>query len=655
MNLRVENAMRIIRKLFKILGIVILCFFIMISFFMLWLGSLGSTDDCDIERYTADVSVMPAERMIEVRLDMTLKARNRMARVNFMHGLGVEVDVKDVVDLMDNSRLSYKTRRLTLPIVGEWPKLNILTADLKKDIHRSGRARLGLHYTVSPNEKEGRFFRGIAMSENEVDVPGKSASFPCLMFSLRDFFGMIRGNMGVFRFFPYELKIDIPEDWKAMLYYGMGTLENVEEQEKRSIFHLSSRGGVALPIPAFQARRVFDMTIRENRIRDFKFMWQKVDAVYPFFIVKDVDWNSIYGEFKPRIEAAGSDIEHYKILSTMLRRLHDGHAYIGTYEGKPAQTRLDFAIREVEGCAVIDDVNESSEPARLGLRRGMTVESVDGIAVYEKIEEMIPRMRASTPREARARAYDRLTLGEPGQSMTLAAVNREGKRFKASLTFPDLTDDDQRVYERISFRFLHDDLGYIRIPFWHVKAFSVDEFDAALERLKNTRGMILDLRGNWGGSGFNALKAAGRFLRKKTHFGSVAYRKSAADHSAFSKPVVMRVSPGGPWQYKNPVVFLVDHLVASSSERFVMGLKDCGRAVVIGSQTAGSLSNSAPIWLPSGIRIYLSNQIDYSPEGEIVEGNGIVPDILVEQTLFDFYEGRDTVLLKAIEYLLEKG
>ena len=115
----------------------------------------------------------------------------------------------------------------------------------------------------------------------------------------------------------------------------------------------------------------------------------------------------------------------------------------------------------------------------------------------------------------------------------------------------------------------------------------------------------------------------------------------------------MHIGPGGPWKYKNPVVLLVDHLVASSSERFVMGLKDCGRAVVIGSQTAGSLSNSAPVWLPSGVRVYVSNQIDYSPKGEIVEGKGIIPDIHVEQTLEDLYQGRDTVLQKAIEYLAE--
>ena len=165
--------------------------------------------------------------------------------------------------------------------------------------------------------------------------------------------------------------------------------------------------------------------------------------------------------------------------------------------------------------------------------------------------------------------------------------------------------------------------------------------------------MIIDLRGNWGGSGFFSLKAAGRFLTKKTDFGSVAVRKYKNNHSEFTDRIVMHVGPSGSWQYENPLILLVDPLVASSSERFVMGLKESGRALVVGTRTAGSLSNSSPIWTPGGMKLYISSQIDYSPKGEIVENNGISPDVTVDQTLDDFRSGKDTVLEKAIAILKE--
>ena len=639
-----------IKKIFKIIGISLLVILLLLAILVIWLHSLGSTDDFSIKDYKVYAFVDPMNHMLNIDCDLTLQALGKKDKVSFILGLAVNVDVKEIIDLSSKQHLSYNMNKLILPMIGEWPKLNILTVQLPKEVHPAEQTKIRLNYALNPREKSGRFFRGIIVTENEVDVSGKSASFPFLMFPFGDFLSMMKGNMGVFQYFPYELKVNIPNDWKATLYYGMGKVKAVEKLKERKVVHLSSEGGVALPIPAFQARKIIDVTIKENRLQDFEFMWKKIDEIYPFFDLKNIDWKAIYEEFKPQIASARDEMEHYDLLGTMLRKLHDGHAFIGKYRDSPARTRLDLAMTEIEGLATILNVKKDSEADRMGLKRGMIIQSLDGVPVSQKIEKLIPLMRASTQREARARAYSYLTLGKPGQRLSLVVTDEKEIKFKKSLTFPHKKDEDVE-HQHVEGRLLPGGLGYMKIPSWQVREFSMEDFERVLDKLKDTRGMIIDLCGNAGGSGFSATKAAGRFLKRKTHFGSVAARKYKKDHTVFTDPIPMHVNPEGSWQYRNPLIILVNSLVASSSERFVMGLKNSGRAIVMGSRTAGSLSNNAPIWLPSGIRIYVSNQIDYSPGGEIVENNGIVPDIRVEQTIEDLRNGRDTVLEKAVEVL----
>lgn len=53
--------------------------------------------------------------------------------------------------------------------------------------------------------------------------------------------------------------------------------------------------------------------------------WSEVDAYYPWFDLKGVDWNAVGMQFLPRVTARTSDNELFEILEGMLERLHDGH------------------------------------------------------------------------------------------------------------------------------------------------------------------------------------------------------------------------------------------------------------------------------------------------------------------------------------------
>lgn len=53
--------------------------------------------------------------------------------------------------------------------------------------------------------------------------------------------------------------------------------------------------------------------------------WKEVDAYYPWFALKGVDWDAIGEEFLPRVTPATTEAELFALLSRMLDTLRDGH------------------------------------------------------------------------------------------------------------------------------------------------------------------------------------------------------------------------------------------------------------------------------------------------------------------------------------------
>ncbi len=90
---------------------------------------------------------------------------------------------------------------------------------------------------------------------------------------------------------------------------------------------------------------------------------------------------------------------------------------------------------------------------------------------------------------------------------------------------------------------------------------------------------------------------------------------------------------------------------ASGSEVFAAALRDYGRAVVLGEQTLGKGTVSIPRHLSDGSVLYVSTARWLTPDGELIEGVGLIPDFIIEPSDIDFEQRRDVQLFAAINYL----
>jgi carboxyl-terminal processing protease len=162
------------------------------------------------------------------------------------------------------------------------------------------------------------------------------------------------------------------------------------------------------------------------------------------------------------------------------------------------------------------------------------------------------------------------------------------------------------------------------------------EFAPVILQLKdaNAKGIILDLRGNPGGLLNTVIDVASHFLTE----GIVVQVKS-------NKGIVeTEAVKTGVATTSLPMVVLVNEYSASGSEVLAGALQDHNRALIAGNTTFGKGSVNYLHRLSDGSGLYITASRWLTPNGRLIEGQGIQPDMKLELA------GEDAVNW-AIDYL----
>lgn len=99
---------------------------------------------------------------------------------------------------------------------------------------------------------------------------------------------------------------------------------------------------------------------------------------------------------------------------------------------------------------------------------------------------------------------------------------------------------------------------------------------------------------------------------------------------------------------------LINEDTQSHAEFTAMAFRTVSNVTFIGSPTAGADGNISWVPLPGGYRTAFSGIGVYYPDGRETQRIGIVPDITVQPTPEGIRAGRDEVLERAIDLILEK-
>ena len=207
-----------------------------------------------------------------------------------------------------------------------------------------------------------------------------------------------------------------------------------------------------------------------------------------------------------------------------------------------------------------------------------------------------------------------------------------------------------RSQGRVQWAVTPDQIGFLAIYGWNTGPEIPAQCDEALEEMRDTRGLIVDVRLNGGGDEPTAGKVAGRFLAKEFVYAYSQFRNGPS-HTNLTEKYERKIEPCGPWRYDRPVVLLIGQKCMSSSESFVGMMTGATNVTTMGDHTCGSSGNPRILRLPLDITVSVPRWIDYLPDGTPLDERGFQPRVRFEPKPGAFEGERDDLLAAALERL----
>ena len=370
----------------------------------------------------------------------------------------------------------------------------------------------------------------------------------------------------------------------------------------------------------------------EERPSQFIVFWEAWDYVVAHFVDRErVDFSAMtYGAIEGMLASLG-DEGHTTFLAPDAVKLHQT-SLEGSFEGIGAYVSME------EGEVLIVAPIDGSPADQAGILAGDVILEVDGEPVEGKsLDQVIFLVRGPADSEV-VLTVRRPEVQEPLQVSII----------RAQIEVPSVSWSPIPT----------TDLSYIKISQFTA---SVDrELEAALREIsaaQTNQGIILDLRNNPGGFLQQAIQANSQFLPK----GDLILIESDANQNQ-----TVHRSRGLGYARDMPLVVLINKGTASAGEITAGALKENKRALLIGETTFGTGTVLNQFGLSDGSAILLGVTNWLTPDGNLIKGQGVTPDLEVVQpagskhvstellrnlTAEQFGTIEDDQFLKALDYL----
>lgn len=379
--------------------------------------------------------------------------------------------------------------------------------------------------------------------------------------------------------------------------------------------------------------------------------WNMIQYYYPNKHLASNDWNTILKAYIPSFLNAKNELEFELATIKLIGEIKDTHANLWGGNNAVQEERGFYFppvhVKFIENKLVVTDYYNPEIEEKIGLQIGDVITTINGSSVEDLVKEKLPFYPASNyPTQLRDISPDLLRSQHKTIPITLIRNEEE-----LSMTLPLFETKEMNYYYWYppevgvkSFKIIDDNIGYISL-----KNIKEEDIDLIKKRLKDTKGIIVDIR-NYP-STFVVFSLTD-FLNSK----SADFVKFSVGNTEFPGEFTMtepiQVGSNKSQSYKGKrVVVLVNELSQSQAEYTAMALRAGDKTTIVGSTTAGADGNISSFTLPGGMRTVISGIGVYYPDGTETQGVGIIPDVEVLPTIQGIKEGRDEPLEKAIELI----
>jgi carboxyl-terminal processing protease len=436
---------------------------------------------------------------------------------------------------------------------------------------------------------------------------------------------------------------------------------------------------------------------RALNAQSFDKVWQTIRDRHWDATLGGVDWDAAKAELRPKAESAQTMSQARASMQELIGRLKQSHFGIipadaysdsalssdtgsgskpaasgkaGATAAKPAPSAAaasnnaapvvpadpaehdgstGMTIRVVGDDALVTVVRQGSAAYTQGVKPGWIVRSVRGRPVAPTIATIRQAMGDKLLLEATlAQTIQARLAGPVGESVPVEFVDGQNRGVQMAITLgpPQGTAGKFGNLPTIYYTFDANrpapDIGYIAFSVFLNPAELMPQFNKAIDDYRETKGLIIDLRGNIGGIGAMAMGIGGHFVTEPDQkLGTMITRDTKLNF----------VLNPRPRPYEGKVAVLIDGLSLSTSEILAGGLQSLKLARVFGTRSGGAALPSTVEILPNGDRFQyaFANYTNFS--GESLEGHGVVPDVVVAPARDALLKGQDPVIQAAIDWI----
>jgi carboxyl-terminal processing protease len=387
-----------------------------------------------------------------------------------------------------------------------------------------------------------------------------------------------------------------------------------------------------------------------ERERAFDFVWSTVNDRYYDARMNGADWKAAGARFRPLALQAADDEAFWDTLDRMTGELRDAHTRVESPK-RAAQRKnfesvtLGFFFRLFGEMLVVTNVSYESDAWWAGVRPGMAIVQIGGEPAIDAYRKLLAEARNdSTDRARHQRAVRKLTAGELDSTAVLTFQRADRSAFTATLARKRLASPPSEAH-----RVLPSGFGYVRFSQWHQPMQA--EVIEAIKSLRSTPGMVIDLRGNPGGSALMVRNVAAQFFTEHKTFGHTITRTGKPVSLFFETFELIKLTQdldGTPDAYTGPLVVLVNASSGSGSELFAAIVQSLGRAKIVGEPSCGCLLAFLGFArVPGGGELAYSEVGFVMADGGRIEGVGVLPDLTVPLAIGDLQVSRDRTLEEA--------
>lgn len=357
---------------------------------------------------------------------------------------------------------------------------------------------------------------------------------------------------------------------------------------------------------------------------------------------KDADWNAfsrVYEKIAAKLpDDAARQAVAAATLTAMVASLNDNHARWQPLPPQDAQRDIPTGIRLVglrpdgfdpafTGPVFVTDIAATGGAANAGIKLGDEI-----IAVKD-----VPLMIDGVPN----RSVLRWALEGPEGKPVKVTVRRPSTN--ATFTVDVIPVRFSLPPRGVESKPLPGDVAYVKMPgFARDAADQVLKAIADLRKDRTLRGVVLDLRGNGGGSPIEVSRLLGGWTRSKaTSYWCDVKDKCEPNKADETVPLV-----------NLPLFVLTDRSCASACDSFSSTVKDLKLGTIIGTRTAGAVSGpGAGFLLNDASLIGLPKVHEIGANKEVINTVGVAPDHVAPITSDALSAGRDPGVEKALSLL----